>query len=94
MRDHLPQFLVFRRAGRVIADRSHVHVLKTPREVRNAIAYVLLNARRHRAKQGRRPSATARVDPASSGRWFSGWRRRGLIDSAEVPGCGSAANPG
>jgi len=101
---------VFRRAGRVLADRCHVHVLRSPREVRNAIAYVLLNARRHLAKRGRRPPATTRIDPASSGRWFSGWRkaaaaahdppavaaprtwllnvgwrRRGLIDTAEVP---------
>jgi REP element-mobilizing transposase RayT len=65
---------VFRRAGRVLADRSHVHVLRTPREVRNAIAYVLLNARRHVAKRGRKLPATTRIDPASSGRWFSAWR--------------------
>jgi hypothetical protein len=63
------------------------------------------------AKQGRRLPAIAQIDPASSGRWFSGWRsgaptshdppavaaprswllcvgwrRRGLIDPAEVPG--------
>ena len=107
---------VFRRAGRVLADRCHVHVLKTPREVRNAIAYVLLNARRHPAKRGRALPGNARIDPASSGRWFSGWRnevppshdppavaaprtwllgvgwrRRGLIDCAEVPGRGPAA---
>jgi len=104
---------VFRRAGRVLADRCHVRVLRTPREVRNAIAYVLLNARRHLAKLGRTLPATTRIDPASSGRWFSawrtgacrvsdppavaaprtwllnvGWRRRGLIDSSEVPGTG------
>jgi REP element-mobilizing transposase RayT len=102
---------VFRRAGRVLADRCHVHVLRTPREVRNAIAYVLLNARRHLAKRGHTLPRVARIDPASSGRWFSGWRkpasgvpepaavakprtwllsigwrRRGLIDCAEVPG--------
>jgi REP element-mobilizing transposase RayT len=65
---------VFRRAGRVLADRCHVHVLRTPREVRNAIAYVLLNAQRHVAKSGRRPPADGRIDPASSGRWFAGWR--------------------
>ncbi len=64
---------VFRRAGRVLADRSHVHVLRTPREVRNAIAYVLLNARRHLAKSGRALPRITRIDPASSGRWFSGW---------------------
>jgi len=102
---------VFDRAGRVLADRCHIHVLRTPREVRNAIAYVLLNARRQLAKRGRRPPADGRIDPASSGRWFAGWRkaappahdspavaaprtwllsvgwrRRGLIDSGEVPG--------
>jgi REP element-mobilizing transposase RayT len=66
---------VFRRAGRVLADRAHVRVLRTPREVRHAIAYVLLNARRHAAKAGRQLRAwIARVDPASSGRWFDGWR--------------------
>jgi REP element-mobilizing transposase RayT len=66
---------VFHRAGRVLADRCHVHVLRTPREVRNAIAYVLLNARRHLAKSGRALPRAVRIDPASSGRWFSGWRR-------------------
>ena len=65
---------VFQRAGRVLADRCHVHVLRSPREVRNAIAYVLLNARRHLAKSGRRQPADGRIDPASSGRWFAGWR--------------------
>ena len=66
---------VFRRAGPVLADRAHVHVLRTPREVRNAIAYVLCNARRHAAKLGRRfLGRPARVDPASSGRWSDAWR--------------------
>jgi REP element-mobilizing transposase RayT len=102
---------VFHRTGRVLADRCHVHVLRTPREVRNAIAYILLNARRHLAKAGLALPRLASIDPASSGRWFSGWRapappvrdppavatarswllsvgwrRRGLIDLAEVPG--------
>jgi REP element-mobilizing transposase RayT len=66
---------VFGRRGPVLADRYHRHTLKTPREVRNAIAYVLLNARRHLHKRGRRPLSGAPVDPASSGRWFSGWAR-------------------
>jgi REP element-mobilizing transposase RayT len=66
---------VFRRAGQVLADRSHVHVLRTPREVRNAIAYVLLNARRHLAKAGRALPRIAAIDPASSGRWFQGWAK-------------------
>jgi hypothetical protein len=64
---------VWGRTGAVLADRCHVHILKTPREVRNAIAYVLLNARRHFAKRTGRPPAVVRCDPASSGRWFYGW---------------------
>ena len=37
----------FRRRGPVLADRYHLRVLRTPREVRNALAYVLLNVRKH-----------------------------------------------
>ncbi len=36
---------VFGRAGRVLAGRYHVRALKGPKEVRNALAYVLLNVR-------------------------------------------------
>jgi hypothetical protein len=64
----------FRLCGSVLADRFHLHVLRTPREVRNAIAYVLLNARRHAAKLGERIDPLGRIDPASSSRWFNGWR--------------------
>ena len=67
---------VFSRRGPALADRYHRHVLRTPREVRNALAYVLLNARRHLAKLGRTLPRMARLDPASSGRFFSGWNRR------------------
>jgi REP element-mobilizing transposase RayT len=67
---------VLGRRGRVLTDRYHLHVLRTPREVRSALAYVLLNARRHLAKRGHRPPPHPEVDPASSGRWFSGWNRR------------------
>jgi REP element-mobilizing transposase RayT len=66
---------IFRRRGPVLADRYHRHTLRTPREVRNAIAYVLLNARRHLVKRGHRPPVAA-CDPASSGRWFTGWIQR------------------
>jgi REP element-mobilizing transposase RayT len=56
-----------RRSGAVWGDRYHSRELRTPREVRNAITYVLLNARKH----GRRHIG---IDPCSSGRWFDGWR--------------------
>jgi REP element-mobilizing transposase RayT len=35
------------RRGAVFADRYHAHPLKTPREVRNAVRYVLTNYRHH-----------------------------------------------
>jgi hypothetical protein len=66
---------IFGRTGPVLEDRYHVHVLRTVREVRNALAYVLLNARKHAARAGRSFSRVYEVDPASSGRWFDGWRR-------------------
>ena len=67
---------IFQIRGPVLADRYHLHILRTAREVRNAIAYVLLNARRHLAKLGRRLPTEPTLDPASSSRWFDGWVRR------------------
>jgi hypothetical protein len=53
----------------VTAERYHHRQLASPREVRNAIQYVLGNAHKHLA--GDRPASS--VDPGSSGRWF--WKR-------------------
>jgi hypothetical protein len=64
---------VFGRRGPVLADRYHARIVKTPREVRNIIRYVLLNARKHASQPGK----DVLLDPASSARWFDGWRRRG-----------------
>lgn len=50
-------------------------MLRTPREVRNALAYVLLNARKHwKERNGAAPPL--RLDEASSARWFDGRKRR------------------
>ncbi len=66
---------VFRRSGQVLYGRYHLRVLRTPREVRNALAYVLLNARKHwTERHGAAPPL--RLDEASSARWFDGWKRR------------------
>jgi hypothetical protein len=63
---------VFRHAGAVLDGRYHLRWLRTPREVRTALAYVLLNVRKHwRQRFGRNPPV--RLDVASSGRWFDGW---------------------
>lgn len=63
---------VFGRHGPVLLERFHLRVLRTPLEVRRALAYVLLNARRHAARVARGRG----IDPCSSGRWFDGWRRQ------------------
>lgn len=72
---------VLRRRGRVLRDRYHLRVLRTPLEVRRALAYVLLNARKH---LGARAPRVGRVDPATSGPWFTGWRA-GVIALARGP---------
>ena len=63
------------RRGPVVLGRYHVRALCTPREVRNALAYVLLNARKHwMQRHGSAPPV--RLDEASSGPWFNCWSRR------------------
>jgi REP element-mobilizing transposase RayT len=60
-----------RKRGQVVAERSHQEILKTPQQVRNAVCYVLQNARRH----GVSPAGwLGGIDPFSSGRYFDGWR--------------------
>ena len=82
---------VWGRKGTVFSDRYHDHVLRTPREVRNALAYVLNNARRHRCRSTAMTSDGRRVpcpDPYSSGCWFDGWKER-----FTVKGLQQAARP-
>jgi REP element-mobilizing transposase RayT len=64
---------VLGRRGPLFATRYHARALRTPREVRAAIRYVLLNARHHAAERGVR-LARCWVDPFSSAPWFDGWR--------------------
>ncbi len=63
------------RKGKLFSDRYHSRVLKTPQEVRNAIAYVLNNARRHAAQHGRRYDPSW-IDHCSSGIDFQHWTGR------------------
>ncbi len=70
---------VFGRRGKLFAERYHARVLKTPRQVRNAIRYVLLNERKHCAERGEKVPRYW-VDPFSSGYWFDGWQKRPRFD--------------
>ena len=84
----------------MLADRYHHTVLETPRQVRNALAYVLLNARRHAAKRlaklrkrGKGVPELRRanvLDAASSARWFEGWRSDVELDRAPPRALGRA----
>ncbi len=53
--------------GKVWADRYHARELKTPREVRNALVYVL-----HNWKKTVRGADW--LDPCATGFWFDGWK--------------------
>ncbi len=57
------------RRGRLFAERYHARILRSPRQVRNTLVYVLNNARRHD------PTISKYwVDPLSSAPWFTGWK--------------------
>jgi len=60
---------LWKRKGQVLPDRYHEHILRTPREVRNALCYVLKNAHHHLRR------AALRFDSYASSAWFDGWRR-------------------
>jgi hypothetical protein len=57
---------VLGRTGRVWDDRFHARALPSPREVKHAIVYVLMNAKKHD------PGAPS-FDPCSSAAAFTGW---------------------
>jgi putative transposase len=69
-----------RRRGALWADRWHGRALTSPREVRHAFAYVLLNFRKH-AK-----TSASGVDAFSSASRFDGWR--GFSQGSELPRAG------
>jgi hypothetical protein len=54
------------RRGQVWADRYHARALTTPRAVRHALVYVLMNFRKHL-------HTATEIDPCSSAPWFTAW---------------------
>jgi len=68
---------LWQRTGKLFGDRFYARSLRTPAEVRNALVYVLQNARKHGIP-------LTGVDACSSGAWFDGWRQtRGLRTKLE-----------
>ena len=64
--------------GRVFRERYHARELTTPRSVRNAIVYVLMNARKHGAR------LASGIDALSSAPWFDGFAAK-LARPADEP---------
>jgi len=62
------------RSGQVFPDRYHHAVKRTPTDVRNALRYVLANARHHaHPVHDKHRLAAGYVDPFSSAPYFDGW---------------------
>ena len=67
---------VLSRVGRVWGDRYHSRLLRTPREVRHALVYVIQNWRKHF-------EMVRGLDPRSSAAWFTGWKAH--VGDAPMP---------
>lgn len=61
-----------RRRGMVFGDRYHAQIIRSPRQARHALAYVLNNWRHHREHRAAFAQQW-RVDPFSSAPSFEGW---------------------
>src|SRR5690606_23810810 len=73
---------VLNRCGKVFGDRYHARALKTPRETRFALRYVLLNIKKHLAQAGKAGAERDRISGAqpSSGRTSQRRASRGSGD--------------
>ena len=74
------------RRGRVFSDRYHAVPVRSPRQARNVLCYVLQNARRHRERLDVRFGG---INPFSSAWYFEGWAdeswRKGVVASPHGP---------
>lgn len=73
---------LWRRHGRVFADRYHDRILTSPREVRNALRYVLGNGKKH-AKEGRMVDVPQAIDTYTSAPRFDGYRETIVVRGLE-----------
>ena len=78
------------RAGSVFEDRYHVRIIKTPKQCRAALCYVLQNARRHGERLEPRWHG---MDPFSSAWWFDGWKDNEWREGLAPPEMRTVAEP-
>ena len=71
------------RKGPIWADRYHASILRTPKQVRNCLVYVLGNFKHHRARY----RGAMLLDLSSSAPWFDGYREKliPVTEGADVP---------
>jgi hypothetical protein len=76
------------RRGSVFADRYHDHILKSPREVRNALRYLFGNFKfgsgKKHAAEGREVRVAQALDTFTSAPWFQGFRERITVVGIEA----------
>ena len=65
-----------RERGQVIPDRYHEQHLGSPRQVRNTLAYVLNNVRKHVLQEMAQTCEWNWLDPCSSAEYFDGWKHK------------------
>ena len=73
---------VLGRSGKVFAYRYHATAISSPRQMRNALSYVLNNWRRHDEDESSEAAHCATLDPYSTAISFRGWRE---ADQFAVP---------
>jgi REP element-mobilizing transposase RayT len=77
---------LFGREGKMFTERYHARQIRTPREAKHCLSYVLNNARKHAAQRGQ-TLAHNWIDPFSSAPTFGAWA------GATITGAG-ATEPG
>ena len=70
------------RTGKVFRYRYHATQIRSPKQARHTLAYVLNNWRRHLEDHGSARAGVAKIDPYSSAIAFTGWRE---VPRFEVP---------
>ncbi len=65
---------VCKRKGKVFEYRYHATAIRTPKQARHALSYVLNNWRRHNEDERALAARFAAIDPYSTARTFEGWK--------------------
>jgi REP element-mobilizing transposase RayT len=78
------------RKGKLWKERYHARPLRSPRETRRGLAYVLLNGRSHAVRAGREWLPRT-ADPFSTAAFFDGWLERPRLYAVRL---GARAAPG